>query len=485
MPNCNIDAIGAILREYAVGELDAAFPKQPSKYISHEPTEKQAKFLALMTLEGLYGGAAGGGKSDALLMDAIGLCEDYGGYAAIILRRTFRDLNQPKAIMARAKGWLAKTDASWNDNDKRFTFPNGSTLTFGYLASDNDVYQYQSAEFQFIGFDELTQFTKFQYTYMISRCRREKAMAPLPLKVRGATNPGGIGHDWVFNRFIRQVDPKRPFVAAKIEDNPHLDVDEYRESLSNLMSGTRKQLEEGDWKRPAVAGALWKPTMFEREQKETKEGEVVVERTPFRIAAPYWEGGRIVLPPNVVAVAVGLDPTVTDYDDGQIEEEEEEGKEHKGSGDLCGVVIVGVTESGGGIVLGDYSGLMSPDKWALVAINAYTKFRASMIVAEKNQGGALVRKTIQAKATGINIVEVWSHLAKRVRGEPIAALYEQERFQHAGEFTELEAEMVTWDAKAPGSKSPNRVDALVMACFGLNLGNVQGLKVTNRIRNRG
>lgn len=441
---------------------------QKKRYCPHEPTEKQGKFLALTTLEAFYGGAAGGGKSDALLMAALEYV-DRPGYNALILRRTFRDLGQPGAIMTRAKEWLAGTDAKWNDNDKRFTFPSGATLTFGYLESEDDVYQYQGAEFQFVGFDELTQFTKFQYTYLLSRVRRVSG-SDIPLRVRSASNPGGKGHDWVFGRFVKKKDPKRPFVPARLEENPHLDVDEYRESLGNLMEATRRQLEDGDWTKPDVGGALWKSKTFEAEG--------------FRISpiAKRDDNGLIELPPWIDRVVVAVDPTVTDYDDEEIEEAEEEGRDPGYKGDKCGILVLGLTAEAKGVVLADLTGLYSPSKWAQIAVKAYQMFQAMYIVVEVNQGGALVKKTILGRAPNANVLEVRAAIGKRARAEPVAALYEEGRFVHAGLFSELEAEMTSWDAKAPGSKSPNRVDALVWGAHGLGLCEATGTKPKKRLK---
>ena len=182
---------------------------------------------------------------------------DVPGYAAILFRRTFADLALPQALMARAHEWLQGTDAHWNERDKTWTFPSGATLTFGYLASENDKYRYQSAEFQFIGFDELTQFTESQYTYLFSRLRR-KAGVVVPLRMRSASNPGGAGHAWVFERFV-VPGSGRVFVPAGLADNPHIDRAEYERSLSELDDTTRQQLLEGLW----VTDPAGKP--FQRE----------------------------------------------------------------------------------------------------------------------------------------------------------------------------------------------------------------------------
>ncbi len=124
-------------------------------WIPHEPTPKQAEFLLLPDREAFYGGAAGGGKSDALLMAALQYVE-VPNYAAILFRRTFADLALPGALMDRSQEWLSGTEARWNERDKTWTFPSGATISFGYLEHENHKYRYQSAEFQFIGFDELT-----------------------------------------------------------------------------------------------------------------------------------------------------------------------------------------------------------------------------------------------------------------------------------------------------------------------------------------
>ncbi|MFA5458675.1 MAG: LAGLIDADG family homing endonuclease, partial [Synergistaceae bacterium] len=186
-------------------------------------------------------------NSDALLMAAL----QYAwvpDYAALILRRTYADLALSGAIMDRSLQWLTGTGAQWNSPGHKWTFPSGATLTFGYLESERDKYRYQSAEFQFIGFDELTQFTETQYSYLFSRLRRLKN-TDVPLRMRAASNPGGVGHEWVKNRFKIDSggDPERPFIGAKLDDNPHVDQEAYEEALSKLDYVTREQLRRGDW----------------------------------------------------------------------------------------------------------------------------------------------------------------------------------------------------------------------------------------------
>jgi hypothetical protein len=227
------------------GLLDAVRPRL-SPYAPHSPTPKQAAFLLLNCKEAFYGGSAGGGKSDALLMAALQYV-DTPGYSALILRKTYSDLNLPGAIMDRAKSWLAGSPARWSEKDKTFRFPSGATLSFGFLDNANDIYRYQGSEFQFCGFDELTQFPENSYKYLFTRLRKLKG-SPVPIRMRSASNPGGIGHSWVKQRFIdNHSNPERVFISASLVDNPHLDQEDYARSLSELDPVTKARMLEGDW----------------------------------------------------------------------------------------------------------------------------------------------------------------------------------------------------------------------------------------------
>ena len=280
--------------------LDLATPRVVEPYIAHIPHPKQQVFLSLTCREAMYGGAAGGGKSDAVLMAALQYV-DVPGYSALILRRTWPDLNAPGAILDRARTWLGPTDAQQKEGGRTFIFPSGAKLTFGYMQHEKDKYKFQSAEYQYIGFDELTHFEEAPYLYLFSRLRRPdlvclnciaavrkypnegstkgqykhtssastcKDVFPdpkvieqypesddgisvfdVPLRMRSATNPGGIGNEWVKERFVSPLTRAKGavFIPAKLKDNPSLDRDSYRESLSHLAIVDRQRLEDGDW----------------------------------------------------------------------------------------------------------------------------------------------------------------------------------------------------------------------------------------------
>lgn len=222
-------------------------------FIPHQPTPKQSAFLLLTCLEAFYGGAGGGGKSDALLMAALQYV-DVPGYSALILRKSYSDLTLPGALLERSQRWLAGTGAKWNGETKIWTFPSGAKLSFGYLESLTDVQRYQSAEFQMIAFDELTQFPEYSYRFLFSRLRRLEGSG-IPIRMRSASNPGNIGHVWVQRRFIEEgPEHGRIFIPAKLVDNPFLDADEYNKSLAELDVVTRAQIQEGDWTIRAKGG---------------------------------------------------------------------------------------------------------------------------------------------------------------------------------------------------------------------------------------
>lgn len=217
-----------------------------NRMIPHRPTARQAAFLAFMGREALYGGAAGGGKSDALLMSALQYA-DRPNYAAILFRRTYPELSMPGGLMDRAHDWLATSGARWRETDKRWDFPGGASLNFAYAEALRDVYRYQGTEFDFIGWDQVEQHKEPVYRYMFSRNRHEKS-SNIPSRIRSTANPGGLGFEWVKRRFI-DADPSEDmiFIPAKLQDNPYIDQADYIKSLMHLDPITRAQLLNGDW----------------------------------------------------------------------------------------------------------------------------------------------------------------------------------------------------------------------------------------------
>jgi len=246
---------------------------------------KQVEFLCYEGREALYGGQAGGGKSVALLCSALQFVDE-PGYSALILRRTFAQLAKADSILSKAQEWLINK-AHWNGKEYKFTFPSGATLEFGHMDHELSVHNYQGGAWQFVGVDEVTQFSPQMLAYPRTRQRRLIGSA-IPIRWRGGTNPGGISHDYVKARYIKDGEgtpvsvPGREYFPATLADNPHIDREEYTKTLidSGTDPVTLAQLLEGDW--DIVAGNMFNRGWFEfmKEHPQRTEG--------FRFCR-YWD----------------------------------------------------------------------------------------------------------------------------------------------------------------------------------------------------
>ena len=275
----------SLLSNADLATLKKVLTPRMTKYIPHTPTPKQAAFMLLDCEEAFYGGSAGGGKSDALLMCALQYV-DVQGYSAILFRKSYADLTKPGALMDRAKEWLLPhKNVKWDEKDKKFVFFREgskvpvSTVQFGYLENLNDRFNYQGGEYQFIGYDELTHIAKTNYIYMFSRLRRLKGVN-IPLRVRGASNPPeDDGGNWVRDRFIIEGPEKgRIFIPAGLDDNPYLDKEEYERTLEQLDPVSRARLRDGDW-TIVRKGNMFKRDMF----------EIVDQVPPYRRIVRWWD----------------------------------------------------------------------------------------------------------------------------------------------------------------------------------------------------
>lgn len=215
---------------------------------------QQATFLLLPHREALYGGAVGGGKTAALLMGALQYV-NVPGYSALILRRTFPELEQPDGPIWQSQRWFGglpdTVRPKYIAGDHLWRFPSGAVIRFGHLDSADAVMRYQGGAYHYVAFDELTHFEQPQYEFIgLSRQRKPPygPLAHVPLRVRASANPGGPGHAWVKKRFLDQRDPdKAAFIPAKLWDNPGIDTDDYLSRLDDLNPILRQQLVEGDW----------------------------------------------------------------------------------------------------------------------------------------------------------------------------------------------------------------------------------------------
>ncbi len=224
---------------------------------SYAPFPRQTEFHKSPAKYRLFGGAAGPGKSTALLWEAVRQAHLVRGADTLLLRRTYPELEASLLSQFR-RDVPRELYTSYNEAKHLVTWKNGSTTRFGYCRNENDVYQYQGAEFLFIGIDELTHFTLKQWQFLTSRnrCARRHSFC----NMAGATNPGNIGHAWVKALWVDQMPPpgfERPelynpkdyhFVRAKLEDNKLFRNDvEYRRTLEALPENLRRAFLDGDW----------------------------------------------------------------------------------------------------------------------------------------------------------------------------------------------------------------------------------------------
>ncbi len=255
--------------------ISAPYDEEVAQNVVFKPNPgPQTQYLASSEREVLYGGAAGGGKSYATLADPLRSLND-PDFSGLLVRHTTEELREliqksqelyPKAIPG----------IKWSERKSQWTTPRGGKLWMSYLDRDTDVMRYQGQAFNYIAFDELTQWSSpFAWDYMRSRLRT--ASPNLSLYMRATTNPGGSGHSWVKKMFIDPAKPNTPFWATNIEtgnrlefprghskegeplfkrrfipaslfDNPYLaDSGDYEAMLLSLPDHQRKQLLEGDW----------------------------------------------------------------------------------------------------------------------------------------------------------------------------------------------------------------------------------------------
>lgn len=233
------------------------------KVPDYTASDRQTVFHTTVADEKLYGGAAGGGKSAALVAEAVTVCLEYPGYPFFLFRRTIPELKATliPEIYKQCGSYIKAGHMVWKAQDRTFEFSNGSKLILNYLDNDNDIYRYQGVEMPGIGIDELTQFPLAWVEYL--RTRNRTSNPDWPLNFIAGTNPGGIGHGWVKKRFIDPVPPEtineveledghkvtRVFIPAKVSDHP---IAKFREDYSRTLAAIsdpnlRKALKDGSW----------------------------------------------------------------------------------------------------------------------------------------------------------------------------------------------------------------------------------------------
>jgi len=266
-------------------------------HIDYVPTPKQALFHASRAKEILYGGAAGGGKSKAIVMDAFARCMQHPGTHAYIFRRTYRELED--TIITEALASIPKEIGTYNVGRHEMRLPGDSVIHFRHCASVANMYDYSGAEIHWLYLDELTTFEEQIYDFLKTRLRAKQSLGITPV-VRCASNPGNIGHGWVKQKFVdagpygeiiwheyEDSDGKKKkystqYIPALVTDNPHISLD-YKRELEKKPEALRRALLNGDW--DAFEGKVFME--FVNDKAHYEDGIKTHVINPFPIP-PTW-----------------------------------------------------------------------------------------------------------------------------------------------------------------------------------------------------
>ena len=249
---------GKVVTEDELSSIPKAVQDEIDKgahVVFHANDGPQTEFLAADEKDVLYGGAAGGGKSYAMLVDPLRYAHKKA-HRALILRRSMPELRE-LIDKSRELYPQAFPGCKFREVEKIWNFPSGAKIEFGFLERDADVYRYQGQAYSWIGFDEITHLpTEFGWNYLASRLRTTDP--EIKTYLRCTANPGGIGAHWVKKRYVDSNPPNesflgddglsRKFIPARLTDNPYLAKDGiYEQMLMSLPPIQRKQLLEGNW----------------------------------------------------------------------------------------------------------------------------------------------------------------------------------------------------------------------------------------------
>lgn len=310
-----------------------------------------------------------------------------------------------------------------NKSDWFITLANGSEIWFGGLDDKDRVDKILGNEYSTIFLNEASQISYDAYSTVLSRLAENSGLKNLMIIDE---NPPTKAH-WTHKIFIEQIEPETKTRLSSVDSYCHMKMnpadnirnlpDDYLELLNNLPASKRKRFMLGEFAE-IIQGAYW--------------SEEIINK--FRVLSV----------PEMKEIIVSVDPAIST----------------NATSDETGIIVEGIGKDGRGYLLEDKSGIYSPSEWANVAVALYNKWNASWIIAEKNQGGDMVKYTLKTASENVPVKLVHASKGKMLRAEPISALYEDGRISHVGVFPDAEEEMTTYTGDV-SDKSPNRLDAIV------------------------
>lgn len=413
-----------------------AIPEQDQFQLTDKQKEVRAVFSTAARYVLVYGGSRSG-KTFFICYTIIVRALKAPGSRHAIFRNDGVDTKQsvgnetiPTVVALAFPGLQIK----WKDKDGYFEFPNGSQIWLAGLKDKERLDKVLGKEYVTIYLNEASQIAMAAFELVKSRLAqvvKDIDGRILKQKLYIDLNPTTSAH-WTYQMFVLGIDPADPskrkipdydenyrYITVNPVDNADNLSPEYIKSLENMSERQRRRFFEGAFTADDD-NALWR-------RKWIKVDE----------------------PPELNRIVIAVDPAIT----AEI------------GSDETGIIAVGEANSRG-YVMEDESGVYRPEEWARKAVSLFDMLDADCIVAEKNQGGDMVKSTIQSVARGrtIPVKLVTATRGKHIRAEPIAAMYEQEKVRHAKEFPELVDQMCSFtagfDRKAQGY-SPDRMDALV------------------------
>lgn len=324
-------------------------------------------------------------------------------------------IDGPSGILATSPPW---NRPKWVPSKRRLLWPNGAV---GITLSADKPDQFRGPQYHLAWAEEVA---SWRYTDSWDQLRFGNRLPDVTPQFCVTTTPRPT-------ELIRSLleEPALALTRGSTYENSANLAPTFLEAIRHRYEGTRLGRQEIEAEiLDDTPGALWTRATLERAYTRTK--------------------------PDLVRIVVAVDPAVSSS---------EESSE-------TGIVVAGVDELGDGFVLEDLSGRYTPHGWATKAVEAYVRYEADHIIAEVNNGGALVEHTVRTVSADVAYRAVRASRGKHARAEPVAALYEQGRVHHVGAFAELEDQQCTWIPGDPKAKSPDRLDALVWGLSDLMLG---------------